>query len=83
MNTGSIAKHHIITYWSKDVNAFIAEMPDLPKCMSNGPTEEEARRNIQRIAQKWISRAKYLGREIPTPRSLTAALVVHPVNQVY
>ena len=73
MNTESIAKYHITTYWSEDDNAFIAEMPDLPKCMSNGPTEEEARRNIRYIAQEWISRAKYLGREIPTPRSLTAA----------
>ncbi len=73
MNTESIAKYHINTYWSEDDNAFITEMPDLPGCLSDGPTEEEARRNIQHIAQEWITRAQYLGREIPAPKSLIAA----------
>jgi len=57
MNTESITKYHIITYWSKDDNAFNAEIPDLPGCMLDGPIEEETRRNIQRIAQEGINRA--------------------------
>jgi predicted RNase H-like HicB family nuclease len=67
MDTDLIEQYQIITYWSNDDNAFIAEIPDLPGCLSDGPTEAEARRNIRGIAQGWINRARYLGREIPRP----------------
>ena len=73
MNTESIAKYHITTYWSEDDNAFNAEIPDLAGCILDGPMEEETRRNIQCTAQEWINRAQYQGREIPAPKSLIAA----------
>ena len=73
MDTKLIRQYQVVTYWSDDDHAFIAEMPELPGCMSDGNTEADARRNIQLIAQEWITRARYLGRELPTPKSLVTA----------
>jgi predicted RNase H-like HicB family nuclease len=73
MDTELIDQYRIVTYWSEDDDAFIAEMPELPGCLSDGPTEADARRNIRVIAQEWINRARYLGREIPAPEGLLVA----------
>ena len=75
MDTQLIDQYRIVTYWSDDDAAFIAEMPDLPGCLSDGPTEADARSNIRVIAQEWINRARFLGREIPAPVSRPPALV--------
>ncbi len=74
MDASWIDQYRIVTYWSDDDNGFIAEMPDLPGCLSDGPTEAEARSNIRIIAQEWINRARCLGREIPTPASALQSL---------
>ena len=56
-----------IIYWSDDDNKFIAEVPELPGCMADGRTPEEALRNSGIIISEWIETAKLLGREIPEP----------------
>ena len=56
-----------IIYWSNDDNKFIAEVPELPGCMADGMTPEEALRNSGIIISEWIETAKLLGREIPEP----------------
>jgi len=61
-------KYEVIIYWSDDDNAYIAEVPELAGCMSDGDTYEKALQNIQVIIDEWIETAKSLGREIPTPR---------------
>lgn len=44
---------------------FLIEFPDLPGCMSDGETVEEAIANGVDAVQCWISVAKEKGREIP------------------
>ena len=61
-------KYQVIIYWSREDGAFIAEMPELPGCASDGRTKAEALRNLERIAKEWIETARELGREIPEPR---------------
>jgi predicted RNase H-like HicB family nuclease len=61
-------KYQVIFYWSNDDNCFVAEVPELNGCMSDGKTYEEALKNIQVIMNEWIETAKELGREIPKPR---------------
>ena len=73
MDAELIDQYQIVTYWSADDDAFIAEMPELPGCMSDGLTEADARLNIRVIAQEWINRARYLGREIAAPQSVLVA----------
>jgi predicted RNase H-like HicB family nuclease len=61
-------KYEIIIYWSKEDEAFIAEVPELPGCMADGATYAEAVANGETIIDEWIETAKRLGREIPEPK---------------
>lgn len=56
-----------IIYWSDDDGRFIVEVPELPGCMSDGPTPQEALSNTEAIISDWIETAEILGREIPEP----------------
>lgn len=61
-------KYEIIIYWSKDDEAFIAEVPELPGCMADGKTYQKALANVEVVMQEWIEAARELGRPIPEPR---------------
>ncbi len=61
-------KYEVIVYWSEEDEAYIAEVPELPGCMADGVSYEEALKNVQVIISEWIETAKGLGREIPKPR---------------
>jgi len=63
-----MSKYEIIIYWSKEDQAYIAEVPELPGCMADGETYQEAIKNVEIIIQEWIETAKKLGREIPEPK---------------
>ena len=60
-----MSKYEIIIYWSKEDNAFIAEVPELPGCMADVNTYQEALSNVEVIIQEWIDTAKELNRPIP------------------
>ena len=62
------SKYEIIIYWSKEDQAYIAEVPELPGCMADGETYKKALSNAEVIIQEWIETAKELGRPIPQPR---------------
>ena len=61
-------KYEVIIYWSIEDKAYIAEVPELAGCMSDGNTYEKALQNVQVIIGEWIETAKSLGRNIPIPR---------------
>lgn len=61
-------KYEIIIYWSKEDEAFIAEVPELPGCMADGATYAEALANAETIIDEWIETARSLNREIPEPK---------------
>ena len=61
-------KYEIIIYWSREDEAFIAEVPELPGCAADGGTYQEALDNVQVTIREWIETAKELGREIPDPK---------------
>ena len=62
------SKYEIIIYWSAEDQAFIAEVPELPGCMADGTTYQEALSNVEIIIQQWIETAKELNRPIPQPK---------------
>ena len=64
----NLNKYEVIIYWSNDDKSFIAEVPELPGCMADGATQNEALLNAQTIMQEWIDTAKSLGRTIPKPK---------------
>ncbi len=61
-------KYEVIIYWSEDDKAFVAEVPELPGCASDGATYQEALANVEIIISEWIETAKGLGRPIPQPK---------------
>ncbi len=64
----SIPKYEMIIYWSQEEESFIVEVPELPGCMADGPTYQEAVKNAIRIIDEWIQTAKEIGRDIPQPK---------------
>jgi predicted RNase H-like HicB family nuclease len=61
-------KYEVILYWSEEDDAFIAEVPELPGCMADGATYQEALANVEVVIQEWIETAQESGRPIPEPR---------------
>jgi predicted RNase H-like HicB family nuclease len=61
-------KYEIILYWSKDDKAFLAEVPELPGCVADGKTYQEALANAEVVMQQWVETARELGRPIPEPK---------------
>ena len=62
------AKYEIIIYWSEEDNFFVAEIPELPGCMADGETYQEAVVNAEEIIAEWIETAKETGKNIPAPK---------------
>ncbi|HEV3185860.1 MAG TPA: type II toxin-antitoxin system HicB family antitoxin [Xanthobacteraceae bacterium] len=58
---------------AEDGGGFIAAVPDLPGCMSDGETPEEALTNVRDAIAAWLDEARALGRPIPTPSHGLAA----------
>lgn len=62
------SRYEIIIYWSKEDNAYIAEVPELAGCMADGKSYADALGNVQVIIQEWIETAQSMGRPIPEPK---------------
>ena len=61
-------RYEVILYWSKADTAYLAEVPELPGCVADGPTRQEALSAVEVVIAEWIETAKELGRLIPEPR---------------
>ena len=61
-------RYQLIIFWSEIDRAFLVEVPELPGCMVNGETYQEAVQNMEVIIQEWIDTAQALGRSIPQPK---------------
>ena len=60
--------YEIILYWSREDQAFIAEVPELPGCAADGATYQEALASVEIVIREWIETASELGRPVPIPR---------------
>lgn len=65
-------KYEISIYWSDEDRCYLAEVPELPGCMADGKTYQDALLAVEKVAQDWIDTAKELGRPVPEPKSRTA-----------
>jgi predicted RNase H-like HicB family nuclease len=61
-------RYEMIIYWSEDDQALIVEVPELPGCMADGPTDQAALTNAEQVVQEWIETAYELGRSVPEPK---------------
>jgi len=51
----------------EDGGGWLAEIPDLPGCISDGETQQEALQNIEDAKRSWIEVAIKRGQKIPLP----------------
>ena len=63
-----MGKYEIVTWWDREHNCYLAEVPELPGCMADGETLAEVTENIQTVMSEWIERAEELGWDIPEPK---------------
>ena len=61
-------RYEIIIYWSRDDQAFVAEVPELAGCMAHGDTHEMALANAKIAMQLWMDTAREFGDPIPEPK---------------
>jgi predicted RNase H-like HicB family nuclease len=65
-------KYELIIFWSEEDRRYVVEVPELPGCMADGQTYEEAIKNAEVVISEWIEIARNLGREIPQPKGRLA-----------
>jgi antitoxin HicB len=57
----------------EDGGGFLATVPELPGCMSDGESRAEALVNVEDAIATWIHCARKMGRPIPKPQLHRAA----------
>ena len=55
-------------YWSNEDQCYVVEVPELPGCMADGDSYQDAIANAKIVITEWIETAKELGRQIPKPK---------------
>ena len=55
----------VVLHPDAEDGGWVAEVPSLPGCVSQGETKEEALRNIREAIAQWLDAAQALGRSIP------------------
>ena len=68
-------KYSMMVSWSEEAQAYIVSVPELPGCMADGKTPENAVENAQVIIQEWIETALEDGEEIPEPHLFSGEIV--------
>jgi predicted RNase H-like HicB family nuclease len=61
-------EYEIIIYWSDEDQVFVAEVPELPCCMTHGDTQEAVLANAKEATQLWIETAETFGDPVPEPK---------------
>ncbi len=56
--------------WSNEDGAYVAFPAELPGCIADGQTPEEAVANLKVVIEEWIETAKEENRPVPPPMSV-------------
>jgi len=50
----NMIRYEMIIYWSDEDEAFLVEVPELPGCMADGETYQDALANAEVVIQEWM-----------------------------
>jgi predicted RNase H-like HicB family nuclease len=64
--------YRIEVFWSKEDQAWIADVPDLPFCTAHGPNPHDAVAEVELAVEAWLEAARETGRSIPEPSRRSA-----------
>lgn len=68
-------QYALVIWYSKQDEAYLVQVPELPGCMADGETLEAAVQAAQTAIRLWIKGARKMGRPVPRPaRRRDAAL---------
>lgn len=68
-------EYSIFMQYDPQDKIYVASVPELPGCMADGKTPEEAVKQAQIVIDLWIETALEDGEEIPEPHLFNATLV--------
>ena len=57
----------IVMKYSSEEKCYIVTVPDLPGCMADGESPNEAYENVKIVMREWMETAQADGRPIPEP----------------
>lgn len=57
----------VVLKYSQDDKSYIVSVPDLPGCMADGYSPNEAYENVKIVIQEWLETARATGRPILEP----------------
>jgi antitoxin HicB len=72
MDTSSDYKVVIEPLSKEEGSGYLATVPELPGCMSDGATRAEALTNVEDAIATWIFCARKMGTPIPEPKRAAA-----------
>ena len=55
----------VIIYPDREDGGWVAEVPSLPDCISQGQTKDEALENVRNAIETWIDGARTVGLAVP------------------
>ncbi len=61
-------QYALVIWYSKQDQAYLVQVPELPGCMADGETPEEAAQAAQTAIRLWIEGARKMGRPVPRPK---------------
>ena len=59
---------YAVSVYPEETGMYSVMIPELPGCMSQGKTIEEAFNNLEKARRYWITRAWHSGNRIPLPK---------------
>jgi predicted RNase H-like HicB family nuclease len=65
-------RYEIVVYWSEQDQHFLAEVPELPKIITDGTTRVEALRNAEEMIDAYLVTAREASWPIPEPKGRLA-----------
>ena len=61
------SKYEIVVYWSEEDGCFLAEVPELPKLITDGATRVLALQNAEEMIDAYLKTAHEAGWSVPEP----------------
>ena len=65
-------RYEIVVYWSEQDQQFLAEVPELPKIITDGATRVDALRNAEEMIDAYLATAREASWPIPEPKGRLA-----------
>ena len=61
------SKYEIVVYWSEEDGCFLAEVPELPKLITDGATRVMALQNAEEMIDAYLKTAREARWSVPEP----------------